>query len=183
MTYTDDDYPSVEKLFVGVPLLLGMEGSTVRLNDEWLLTVGHNAPILAMQLRDVVYHPTCDVALIRSQGISTTSTGLVYPGEKVTHVGYPSAQPLTANVGQYVGDVIQPDGCQYSATTASVMGGMSGGGVFNSEGELVGVSVGYSKGQVVWDSGEKLNDPTIFISLAGIEDWLSNTTGGPMLQR
>ena len=115
---------NVEKVFVP-PF---MEGSSVRLNDEWLLSAAHNKTIFFLQGREVYYHPTCDVALIRDhkEGV-TTKVGSLNVGESVFVVGYPAAMPLMSHKGRHVGNITIPKTpCIYGATNATTIGGMSG---------------------------------------------------------
>lgn len=176
---TPEALENTEKLFVGIPFLLGMEGSTARLNEDWVITVKHNSAIMDVQGLESYEHPTCDVALIKSKGTNFVPVGKVYTNEDLVHVGYPLGLPLAVNEGTYVGDVnIEGWGdCMYSATTAVVMGGMSGGGVYNSNGELVGVNHGFVPGEVLWPDGRKIDSPAVFLSLLAVEDWIEDVTG------
>ena len=172
-----------EKIFVGVPLLLGLEGSSVRLNEEWVLTAAHNSPILFLQGyrkdKDVFYNPTCDVALVREGSLGRSDLGLVYQGGKVVHVGYPIVGILSRNEGEYLADIVSHDwkDCQMSARSGDVSKGMSGGGVYNEKGELVGITHGIAHGVVKWGSGLTYNYPAVFTSIYVIQDWLYELTG------
>lgn len=167
-----------EKIFFGIPLLLGLEGSVARLDNEWLITAAHNKPILKMTGKEVFYHPTCDIALVRKEGRTDRPIGLVYSGQPVTHVGYPLGLPLSSSEGEYVGDVNVNgwDNCQMSGTTGVIMMGMSGGGVYNGAGELIGINHGYALGDVTWPE-RTLESPAIFVSLYAVRDWLESVTG------
>tara|TARA_Y100001956_G_C4079449_1_gene167711 strand:- start:4 stop:624 length:621 start_codon:yes stop_codon:yes gene_type:complete len=174
----DDIEQDNEKIFVGVPLLMGLEGSVARLDNEWLVTAAHNKPILEMTGKDVFYHPTCDIALVKKQGHTDHGIGLVYPGQSVTHVGYPLGLPLSSSKGEYVGDVSVYgwDKCQMSGTTGVIMVGMSGGGVYNESGELIGVNHGFVSGDVTWPD-QSIKSPAVFVSLYAVRDWLESVTG------
>tara|TARA_B100001105_G_scaffold186434_1_gene151050 strand:+ start:9164 stop:9796 length:633 start_codon:yes stop_codon:yes gene_type:complete len=180
---TDNTVITNEKIFVGIPLLFGLEGSSVRLNGEWVLTAAHNSPILFLQGyrkdKDVFYHPTCDVALVREGGLGRSDLGLVYQKGKVTHVGYPIVGILSRNEGEYLADIVSHDwkDCQMSASSGDVSKGMSGGGVYNENGELVGITHGIAHGVVKWESGLTYNYPAIFTSIYVIRDWLYELTG------
>ena len=54
-----------QKITYGVPLLHTIEASTVRLDEEWVLTAKHNKHLLDNLELEVIYHPKCDVALIK----------------------------------------------------------------------------------------------------------------------
>lgn len=173
-----DIQDSNEKIFVGIPVLFSLEGTAARLDNHWLVTSKHNRLILALEGRDVYYHPYCDIALVRSDGNSTQHAGVVYPHQGVTHVGYPIGLPLSSSKGEYLGDVYVSGWkkCLMSATTAHVMSGMSGGGIYNDKGELVGVTHGFSLGDVSWKNRSYFQ-PAIFVPLYGVRDWLQTITG------
>ncbi|EGA72145.1 hypothetical protein VISI1226_05054 [Vibrio sinaloensis DSM 21326] len=174
----DDIEHDNEKIFVGIPFLLGLEGSVARLDDEWLVTAAHNKPILELTGKDVFYHPTCDIALIKNHGHTEHDVGLVFPGQIVTHIGYPLGLPISSSEGEYVGDVkvYGWDKCQMSGTTGVIMVGMSGGGVYNQAGELIGVNHGFVSGNVKWPK-RAIDSPAVFVSLYAVRDWLSSITG------
>jgi hypothetical protein len=169
-------YESTSKIFVGIPMLLSMEGSSVRLNDEWVLTNKHNWPILAIKGYisglDVFYHPDCDIAMYRDP-VKSASVGLVYLNQTVIHSGYPVNEGYATSQGLYVGDVVSSDypNCQMSMSTGGVKGGMSGGGVWNEQGELVGITVGYLPQEVEFD-GETFESPSVWVSLNLVKHWI-----------
>ncbi len=77
----------------------------------------------------------------------------------------------------FIGDVCEAKGeCLYSATGAPVKSGMSGGGVFNDQGELVGIIRGVMYGDVMWKDGRVAKDITIFTTLKFVEDWIFEHT-------
>lgn len=170
---------SNEKIFVGIPSLMALEGTSARLDSEWMVTAAHNKPILEVQALEVYYRPTCDIALYRKAGTETTKVGKVYQNQQVTHVGYPVNIPLATGTGTYLGDVTLTNwtACVYSATSGVVMGGMSGGGVYNDNGELLGVSHGFLDVTVTWESGVSYDSPAVFLSLLAVQDWLTQITG------
>jgi len=171
---------SVEKLFVGIPVLASMEGSTVRLDEDWVLTVKHNKPILALQLKEVYYHPTCDIALYREKGDnSVKGVAKPYIDEEVYHVGYPIGLPISVNKGKIVGNVNMKEypECRVIATTGVVASGMSGGAVINSKGELLGVNWGYATSTIYWNNGTKLDYGGVFVPIQYVNDWIISVTG------
>ena len=174
-----------EKIFLGIPVALAFEGSSVRLNEEWVATVAHNKIILLG--REAYYHPRCDFALIRDKiekKEDYPKVGLVYRDEgynEVYHLGYPVFAPLSSHKGKYIGDVSNTvDNCYYSATNSTVIAGMSGGGVYNQNGDVVGVTTGVMYGNIKWDKTEDKReqlDPSIFMSFLGVEDFIYEVTG------
>ena len=169
----------VVKVFIGIPTLFGLEGSMVNIGNGFYLTAKHNYPILEAQLLDVVYHPTCDIAIIKTDNLSNhiLKLGLVYQDTTVHTAGYPIAAPLSSSNGVFIGDIYEAKGeCLYSATDAPVRSGMSGGGVFNEQGELVGIIRGVMYGEVMWNDGRLAKDITIFTTLKFVEDWIFEHT-------
>lgn len=166
----------VEKVFIGAPGVLGMEGSSVRLNQDWVLTVGHNWPMLLA--RDVTYHPACDVALIRDSADFSATTDTAYVGEDVYLAGYPALTTLSVSKGKVLNDfIITGQDCLYTATSNSAMGGMSGGGAFDSDGNLVGVNIGFANGIVNWSDGASFDSPAIILTIYAIQGWIEEVTG------
>lgn len=184
ITGVDPDTPSsvmdnTGKKFVGIPVLLSMEGSYARLNDEWIITAAHNRPILPQK---TFYHPTCDVALYKNDNAaeSVLDAGVVYYGEEVFHVGYPLLYGEVSQKGVVVGDTIDDEGCRYTITTAVMRGGMSGGGVYNSKGHLIGINNGISE-KLVWEDGRVMDNMTLFITINAVKGWIKEVTGGEVL--
>ncbi|NRF81908.1 trypsin-like peptidase domain-containing protein [Vibrio coralliilyticus] len=175
----DEIEASNEKIFVGLPVFASLEGTTVRLDESWLLTAKHNRAILTLQGAEVHYHPYCDIALVRNHGLPQTKVGLVYSGDDVSHIGYPIGLPISSSKGLYIGDIFVDgwDKCQKSASTGVVMAGMSGGGVYNKDGELVGINHGYTNGIITWSNNHVEERPAIFVSLYTVKDWLQSITG------
>lgn len=184
----NERHPNIQKWtykrFIGVPLFLSMEGSSVRYNHEYVLTNKHNSLIFMLQGYregvDIHYHPDCDIALVRDVIPSSEpipKLGKVYLDKDIVLSGYPVGVGYRASEGKFIGDVVSADSpnCQMSASDAGVMGGMSGGGVWNTKGELVGVVVGYVIGDVEWERKEKAliyREPSVFISLVVVQEWI-----------
>lgn len=159
------------KMFVGVPTLLALEGSSAKYNNEWRITAAHNKAILIAQNKEFYIHPTCDVALYRERSKGVVIHGLVYPDEAIYHVGYPIGLPIASHIGRYLEEVLNTDdGCIYSASTSVVISGMSGGGVYNRKGELVGINIGIAKNSTI-----DLTDKTLFLPLKRVEGWITET--------
>lgn len=176
---------ATEKRFVGIPPLLAAEGSAVYLGNGWYVTAEHNKLILGAQMLDVVYHPTCDIALFRDtpKNMATTKLGMIRQGETTHTVGYPLSMPISASYGEYVGDFFEPDAkCLYSATTSKVTSGMSGGGVWNDKGELVGIIRGVTSGEVKWEDGRTAYRPSAFTSVYVVREWIYKVTGMTVIE-
>ncbi len=170
----------VEKTFVGVPLLLALEGSRTILDDEWVLTSAHNELILDAVGNEYYIHPTCDIALVRRNNpMPDYELGIVNLKEPLTHVGYPINMPLSASDGIFHRDLIAGDypECQVSMSSASLVSGMSGGGVFNDRWELVGINQGVYMFTDITFEDEVYKSPSVFVSLLAVIDWIEAVTG------
>ena len=66
-------------------------------------------------------------------------------GEKVYSLGSPKAYENTFSEGMVSGKRIL-DGRKYIQTTAAIFPGSSGGGLFDAEGHLIGITSNYEKG-------------------------------------
>lgn len=171
---------NTEKVFAGIPILLGMDGSAARLNEEWMVTAAHNMPILVATGRwDVIEHPTCDIAVYRSKGSNTVPLAIGHFGEELVAVGYPMGMPMAANPGKVIGNVVMDDypDCTMVATTMVIAQGMSGGGVYNTDGELVGVVHGFATSTMYWPDGTSLSNGGVYVQLSTVREWLFEVTG------
>ncbi|MBC5851160.1 S1 family peptidase [Vibrio metschnikovii] len=131
---------NVDFKFIGIPVLLGMHGSAVRIDENWLLTARHNSIFL---LFDELYkHPSCDIALIKDNGKldKEINFNLIKDDESVTHKGYAGFLAMPSNgKGKFL-QYLTFDKCTFGLTDAPIWSGMSGGAVYNSNNELVGIN-------------------------------------------
>ncbi|USH03302.1 serine protease [Grimontia kaedaensis] len=171
--------PSVSYLPIGIPFVLGGHGSSVPLTSELSLTAKH---VAQLDYSDVIaYHPNCDVAVIKQSNHDKTIAplGTVKTKGSVTTVGMGLTGKVLIGHGKYYLDVNFVDSdmfenCPASITDAPVQSGMSGGGAYNKEGELVGIISGMSgSGFRLLDGTELGNERTsIFVSTLHIRPWL-----------
>lgn len=170
----------VNKRFVGVPFLLGAEGTDVYIGNGYYLSAAHNKLILELQVRDTLYHEFCDIVIWKGRNIGDgVKLGTFDINDTLYTVGYPMLMPLTSSKGTYHGYVYEPDGrCRYFATDASISSGMSGGGVFNESGELVGIIRGVMRTTLKWANGHELKNPTVFTSvdIEYVRKWIEYNT-------
>lgn len=166
-----------EKNFIGVPLLLSMEGSSAKYDNEWRVTVAHNKLLLVG--KEVYYHPKCDFAMYRDKSEGEEPViGLVYEDQKTYHAGYPIGMVFSSHEGKYIGEANDlRDDCIYSTSDTTMISGMSGGGVYNEFGELVGVNVGIMYGELDFQNGKKANSPGVFMSINRMKDFVEEVTG------
>jgi len=129
-----------QMVMIGIPLLLGGFGSAVPINEQYMITAKHVAK-LSWDF-NVIHHPYCDLALIRRSSNSIPTWGLIYPDQPVSHHGHSLLGNSIKGDGKYLQDVIDTNtDCLYSLSDAPVMSGMSGGPVFNANGEIAGITV------------------------------------------
>ncbi|MBV7261220.1 trypsin-like peptidase domain-containing protein [Photobacterium sp. WH24] len=129
-----------QQVIIGVPILLGGFGSAVPVTPNLQVTAKHVARY--SWNRDVIYHPLCDLALIRTDSAQVPTWGLIFPDQPVVHQGHSLLGNSIEGKGKYLQDVIDTNNnCLYSLSDAPVMSGMSGGPVFNEAGEIVGITV------------------------------------------
>ncbi len=155
-----------------------VDGSSSRLNETWVVTVKHNKFILSTRNpEDVFYHPTCDFALYREpiEEYTGNGVGLVYQNQDIYHIGYPSMMPIVSHKGEFLMDIGSFNGskCPYSVSTGTVVGGMSGGGLYNNKGELSGVTVGV----ITSATDRSIEGKSVFLSLYAVRKWIEEITG------
>ncbi|MDD1796023.1 serine protease [Enterovibrio sp. ZSDZ42] len=178
--YTDEtNAPSVNYLPIGIPFLLGGHGSSVPITAELSLTAKHIAQLDYSSV--VAYHPDCDIAIIKEDntGKNVAPLGTIQTNEATTTVGMGLTGKVLIGQGKYYIDVNFVDSslfatCPASITDAPVQSGMSGGGVFNEEGQLVGIISGISgSGFKLLDGTDLGNERTsVFVSTLHVKPWL-----------
>lgn len=182
-TTTNAITENTEMVMFGVPILAGISASAARLDENWMVTAAHADTIIKLTGKEVFYHPTCDIALYRSKGTNTVPLGTLKLNDTVTHLGYYAGLLLVANEGKFVSTItkVESPNCKADVvTTASAGGGMSGGGVYNSKGELVGITDAMYHETMVIQGNPEMKEvvaPTSFISLSDVAPWLTEVTG------
>lgn len=127
--------------------------SAVMITPDWALTAYHcmdmTSPVLVIQgtkypALDGYGNPNLDLALINVPGAPCPCAKVIdvmpIPGDIVYIVGFPYGMAKVVTSGEVQGRVII-QGIEYVLTTAPARPGNSGGGVFNSRGELIGILV------------------------------------------
>lgn len=180
-TYLSKEPPEIDYEFTGIPLVYMGFGSSVPLTAHLSLTAAHVAELAHVKV--VSYHPSCDVAIIESDnhGKVIAKRGLVYQGQKVALYGKRFDSETIQSNGVYHFDLIFVNDkrfrkCQASITDAAVQSGMSGGGAYNEEGELVGIISGLASESTQRLDGEPidLDRLSVFISINYIRPWLDS---------
>lgn len=165
---------NVQSISIGVPILLGLSGSEVVVNNQYTLSARHNGIVLP---DSAIKHPDCDIAIYPTEGFySGLELGTLNIGAKVFFTGKVAPiLPKQHLEGVYIGDAIgvfgKEDKCLYSFSTSGNIAGMSGGGVFNEGGELVGIVVGILYGWFELD-GEVYYNPSIFLRTEYVINWI-----------
>lgn len=178
-----EHHPIIHYEFTGIPLLYFGYGSSVPLTPTLSLTAAHVAKINYASV--VAYHPTCDVALIKSdnRSVNLPELGLIYQGEKVKAFGVNGRGEVVMGTGIYHKDLNFVNSryfsqCPASITDAPIQSGMSGGGAFNEQGELVGILAAIaSKTNTRLLDGRRLDLDrlSIFVSIHFIQPWLEES--------
>ncbi|WP_232323321.1 serine protease [Photobacterium sp. J15] len=160
-----------QMVMVGVPILLGGFGSAVPINKDYMVTAKHVAQ-LSWDI-DVIHHPYCDLSLIRRHSDTLPSWGLIYPGQPVSHHGHSLVGNSIKGEGNYLQDVIDTNtDCLYSLSDAPVMSGMSGGPVFNPNGEIAGITVAIVHNPEDLENLRPAQRYSQFVPATLIFDWL-----------
>jgi len=96
----------------------------------------------------IVVNPTLDLALLRVDGDFTSLPGVVLSdydkvkiGQKINVAGYPFGMPFTVTEGTVSSPKQLMNNSYYIQTDAAVNPGNSGGPMFNSDNELIGITV------------------------------------------
>lgn len=152
--------------------------SSTRLNDQWVISAAHNESILKHYVDDIHVHPKYDVLIYKSDGSNVVPLGKIKPMDDVIHYGYRRGHIKSCS-GVYIGDTISTNqnNTLLSVSSACIFTGMSGGGVYNSKGELVGISIGHTKHDLTYKGYGKIDHPTVFLQLTDVQNWLSEVTG------
>ncbi|MDO6499886.1 serine protease [Photobacterium sanguinicancri] len=161
-------------VIIGVPMLLGGFGSSVPINERYHITAKHVAQ-LSWDL-DVIHHPYCDLSLVRSRTPqeSIPQWGLIYPDQAVSHQGHSLLGTTIKGEGKYLQDVLDTNSkCLYSLSDAPSMSGMSGGPVFNAQGQIVGITVAILDNPEDIQNLRQAERYTQFVPATLIFDWLT----------
>ena len=172
--------PAINYEMIGIPLLYHGFGSSVPITRDLSLTAAHVAKLNWANV--VAYHPHCDIAIVKANNSKAVlpDLGLVYTNENVTTYGKDGTGNLLKGEGKYRLDLTFTNhsyfkNCQASVTDAPVREGMSGGGTFNSRGELVGIISAMASSNTRLANGEKLpyDRLSLFVSLNQVRGWLN----------
>ncbi|MGF1708390.1 trypsin-like serine protease [Enterovibrio baiacu] len=149
------------------------------LTKDLSLTAKHIAKLDYSQV--VAYHPDCDIAIIQQNnaGKRVAPLGTVKSQGKIKTAGMGLTGDVLLGEGKYYLDVNFIDSdlfsrCPASITDAPVQSGMSGGGVYNENAELVGIISGISSSKFRLLDGRKLGNErtSVFVSTLYVKEWL-----------
>lgn len=130
--------------FIGVPTILGLgfSGTSTPLTEDMSLTNNHVATTLLKNT--IKRHDKCDLALIPqdNKGEKLPTLNYAKVGDEVTFYGYSGITVMPVSSKGKIVRISKDNGCYVMQTTAGGVAGMSGGSVFNSNNELVGIIYG-----------------------------------------
>lgn len=177
-----EEHPDLDYELTGVPLLFFGFGTSTPITPELSLTAAHVAKLNYDKV--VAYHPQCDIALVESRNTLSHQPkfGLVYPRQSVETYGMSPGGNVLKGEGFYRRDLTLVDSryfdnCPASVMDAPVQDGMSGGGVFNQDGALVGIIAARanpSNIQLVNGEPHGLDRISIFVALNFVRGWLDS---------
>ncbi len=178
----NDNAPAIDFEMTGIPLIYFGYGSSVPITEDLSLTAAHVAKL--NYDRVIAYHPTCDIALVESdnRGQNFPKMGLVYQDQPVTTYGVSATGDVISGYGHYRMDLNFVNyryfkECPASIMDAPIQAGMSGGGTFNSRGDLVGIiaAMADTKNTRLLN-GEALpyERLSLFVSINYVRGWLDN---------
>ncbi|MDS1821642.1 serine protease [Vibrio parahaemolyticus] len=180
----NSDSVTIDTQLIGIPWLLGGYGSSIPLTEDLSLTAKHVASY--DYSNTISYHPTCDVAIIEreNRGKNIPSLGTIEENKPVKTFGRSIINPYKTIYGKgvYLFDIhltaseLNDDECLISLIDAPVQIGMSGGGVINEKGELVGIISSFLNGKVTSADGVEVKRASTMISTKFIEDWIKMET-------
>lgn len=174
----DNDVPHVNYLPIGIPFVIGGHGTSVPLTSQVSLTAKHVAEIDYSKV--IAYHPHCDLALIEQDNSAhpLPTLGIIYSYQAVTTVGKDMSGSTITGEGVYYRDVYLPEHelfeqCPASIADAPVQSGMSGGGVYNANSELVGIiSAKVHEVQLLDGTTIETERISLFVPLLFTRDWI-----------
>ncbi|MCG7490709.1 serine protease [Vibrio sp. Of14-4] len=175
-------HPDLDYELTGIPLLFFGFGTSTPITPELSLTVAHVAKLNYDKV--IAYHPHCDLAIVESRNMLNHQPrfGLVYPNQSVETFGMSPGGSVLKGEGVYRLDLTLIDShyfdkCPASIMDAPVQDGMSGGGVYNQDGALVGIIAARaipSDIQLVNGQPHGLDRISIFVALNFARDWLDS---------
>jgi hypothetical protein len=118
-------------------------GTAVQWNEEYAVTVKH-----IPYLPGAVYQGKADLQFFRRKAADGVPTwGSYRPGEQLVAVGYNSLYMRVTGTGQALPAMVRLDATEgnvmYGTHDGPLAKGMSGGPVFNTNGEVVGINVAF----------------------------------------
>ncbi|WP_341661687.1 serine protease [Vibrio sp.] len=177
-----EQHPDLDYELTGIPLLFFGFGTSTPITPELSLTVAHVAKLNYDKV--IAYHPQCDLAIVESRNTLNHQPkfGLVYPNQSVETFGMSPGGSVLKGEGVYRLDLTFIDShyfdkCPASIMDAPVQDGMSGGGVYNQDGSLVGIIAARavpSDIQLVNGQSHGLDRISIFVALNFARDSLDS---------
>lgn len=176
------DLKDEELKFAGIPFVIGMSGSSVRIDDKWVLTSAHNDFILESEW---FIHPSCDIAIFKDEkkGAKKMVMEQAVPNEEINSKGFFSVFMMpTKTKGIYTEDFYNYS-CEVGLTNAPIGSGMSGGGTYNADGNLLGINmavvenIDVDKNSIPIRAEFRKKSMFVPVCTDEVSKWIENITG------
>lgn len=189
LSYSSKAFERSDLTFVGIPTVfgVGITGTTFPITPNYSLTAKHVAKYSFNSV--LAYHPDCDIAIIKHNNSNKIMPNLnqSYFEENIENYGYsfvfamPVSSSGTIKYKIYIENSYNTESCPVLFSDAGVRAGMSGGPVYNSKDEVIGVNIAHTNGiyklgdpdkKKIKLSNGKDEDGLLFVDIGEIRNWL-----------
>lgn len=160
-------YNDSPKKFVGVVGAQLIENSSVAVNSSYRVTTKENQSLVTQS----IVHPVCDVVAFQNPSETSPSIGTVSLGESLFLTDDAKFTGSGSLLGRAGGTFHHGD-CVYRVVKSVFISGIPGSGVYNSSGELIGMSVG-ERFKEDWPGKGTVENKTVILEFRSIKHWLT----------
>jgi hypothetical protein len=186
LSYSKDAYNNADMTFVGIPTILGLGviGSTFPITPNYSLTAKHVAKYSFNSV--LAYHPNCDIAIIKhnNKGRYIPELNQTYFNEDIKNYGYSFISALPVSSSGIVKKRLlmlssyNDKECPVMFSNSGVVSGMSGGPVYNTKNQIIGVNVASQSGYTEVLNNKKQSftgkegEGLLFVNIGDIKGWM-----------